>query len=248
MGDAPFALTPIQTTCGAPITFTSSNTNVATVSGSTVTLVGAGQTVITASQSNLPGFEDFVVAPSQAQTLYVRATQTISFGALVPKVVNSGAFALTATASSGLAVSYQSSNTNVARVTGSTVTLLAPGTTVITASQEGNPLRVAAAANVAQTLTVIAQPLSAEDVSFQGPANLGYDGTAKGYTAQAGFVAKIAAGGLNSAAILKNGTVLVWGDPSYGKCDPPAGLNAVEKLSVGDSHILAMQGPDQGLY
>ena len=246
MGDAPFALTPVQTTGGAPITFTSSNTNVATVSGSTVTLVGAGQTVITASQSNLPGFEDYVVAPSQAQTLYVRATQTISFGALAPKVVNSGAFALTATASSGLAVSYQSSNTNVARVTGSTVTLLAPGTTVITASQEGSPTTFAAASNVSQTLTVIPQPLSAEDVSFQGPANLGYDGTAKGYTAQAGFVAKIAAGGFNSAAILKNGTVVVWGDPSYGKCDPPAGLNAVEKLSVGYSHILAMQGPNQG--
>ena len=246
MGDAPFALTPVQTTGGAPITFTSSNTNVATVSGSTVTLVGAGQTVITASQSNLPGFEDYVVASSQAQTLYVRATQTISFGALAPKVVNSGAFALTATASSGLAVSYQSSNTNVARVTGSTVTLLAPGTTVITASQEGSPTTFAAASNVSQTLTVIPQPLSAEDVSFQGPANLGYDGTAKGYTAQAGFVAKIAAGGFNSAAILKNGTVVVWGDPSYGKCDPPAGLNAVEKLSVGGSHILAMQGPNQG--
>jgi len=246
MGDAPFALTPVQTTGGAPITFTSSNTNVATIEGSTVTLVGPGTTVITAAQTSEPGYENYVVPPSQTQTLYVRATQTISFGALAPKVVNSGAFALTATASSGLAVSYQSSNTNVARVTGSTVTLLAPGTTVITASQEGNPLRVAAAANVAQTLTVIAQPLSAEDVSFQGPANLGYDGSAKGYTAQAGFVAKIAAGGFNSAAILKNGTVVVWGDNRYDKCDPPAGLNAVEKLSVGDSHILAMQGPNQG--
>lgn len=246
MGDSSFSLTPTQTTCGAPLRYVSANTNVATIEGSTVTLVGPGTMVITAAQTSEPGYENYVVPPSQTQTLTVRATQTISFAPLASKVVNSGAFALTATASSGLPVSYQSSNPDVARVTGSTVTLLAPGTTVITASQEGSPTTFAAAPNVSQTLTVIPQPLSAEDVSFQGPANLGYDGTAKGYTAQAGFVAKIAAGGRNSAAILKNGTVVVWGDPSYGKCDPPAGLNAVEKLSVGESHILAMQGPNQG--
>ena len=246
MGDSSFSLTPTQTTCGAPLRFVSANTNVATIEGSTVTLVGPGTTVITAAQTSEPGYENYVVPPSQTQTLTVSATQTISFAPLASKVVNSGPFALTATASSGFPVSYQSSNTNVARVTGSTVTLLAPGTTVITASQEESPATFAAAPNVSQTLTVTPQPLSAEDVSFQGPANLGYDGTAKGYTAQAGFVAKIAAGGRNSAAILKNGTVVVWGDPSYGKCDPPAGLNAVEKLSVVESHILAMQGPNQG--
>ena len=246
MGDAPFALTPVQTTGGAPITFTSSNTN-----------VGHGERVhghFGGCRTNgdyrepvqPPGIRrlrgGFLPGPDPLRACH----PDDFFWSLGPEGGNSGAFALTATASSGLAVSYQSSNTNVARVTGSTVTLLAPGTTVITASQEGSPTTFAAASNVSQTLTVIPQPLSAEDVSFQGPANLGYDGTAKGYTAQAGFVAKIAAGGFNSAAILKNGTVVVWGDPSYGKCDPPAGLNAVEKLSVGGSHILAMQGPNQG--
>ena len=248
MGEAAFPLSPTQTSGGVPVVFTSSNTNVATVTGATVTLVGPGETVITASQSGAPGFENFAVAASQSQTLTVRATQTISFAPLASRVFSTGPFALTATASSGLPVSYQSSNPNVARVTGSTVTLVGPGTTVITASQEGNPVRFAAAPNVSQTLTVTAQSLSSGDVTFDGPAQLGYDGTAKAFTARAGFVEKIAAGAWNSAAILKNGTAVVWGDTSFGKCDPPAGLTAVEKISIGPSHILAMQGPNQSGY
>ena len=42
MGDSSFSLTPTQTTCGAPLRFVSANTNVATIEGSTVTLVGPG--------------------------------------------------------------------------------------------------------------------------------------------------------------------------------------------------------------
>lgn len=248
MGEAAFPLSPTNTSCGAPVVYTSSNTNVARISGSMVTLVGAGETVITASQASVPGFENFIVAASQTQTLNVRATQTISFAPLGSKVFSSGPFALTATASSGLPITYQSSNPNVARVSGSTVTLVGPGTTVITARQEGNPLRFAAAPDVSQTLTVTAQSLSSADVTFDGPAQLGFDGSAKAFTARAGFVAKIAAGAWNSAAILKNGTAVVWGDTSFGKCDPPAGLTAVEKISIGQSHILAMRGPNQSGY
>ena len=249
VGDGPFALSPTNTTCGAPITFTSSNTNVARISGSTVTLVGPGESVITASQSTQAGFSNYVVAATQTQTLTVRSTQTISFAPLAPRVITSGPLGLTATASSGLPVTYQSSNTNVARISGSSVTLVGVGTAVITASQEGDPKKFASAPNVSQTLTVTPQSLNADDISLQAPAILAYDGTAKGFTAQASFVAKIAAGGNNSAAILKNGTVVVWGDESFGKCDPPAGLNAVEKISIGGNHVVAMQGPpNQGGY
>jgi len=51
LGDAPFALTaPVSNSNGA-FTYSSSNPAVATVSGSTVTLVGAGTTTITATQA-----------------------------------------------------------------------------------------------------------------------------------------------------------------------------------------------------
>jgi hypothetical protein len=51
LGDAPFALTdPVSNSTGA-FTYTSNNPAVATISGSTVTIVGAGTTTITATQA-----------------------------------------------------------------------------------------------------------------------------------------------------------------------------------------------------
>ncbi len=68
-----------------------------------------------------------------------RAAQTITFDALPVKLSTTPPFHLTATASSGLTVSYTSSNTAVATVNGNTVTLTGnSGTTDITASQSGN--------------------------------------------------------------------------------------------------------------
>jgi hypothetical protein len=64
--------------------------------------------------------------------------QTITFAPLAPVAFGSGNFNLTASASSGLAVSYVSSDPLVATVSGSTVTIVGVGTTSITASQDGN--------------------------------------------------------------------------------------------------------------
>jgi hypothetical protein len=83
-----------------------------------------------------------------------RAAQTITFGSLPAMTYPGGAtFNLAATASSGLDVSYASSDTTVATVSGSTVTILKAGSTIITASQAGGDNYNAAPA-VTQTLTV----------------------------------------------------------------------------------------------
>ncbi|NDB96579.1 MAG: LamG domain-containing protein, partial [Verrucomicrobia bacterium] len=78
--------------------------------------------------------------------------------------MDEGSFTLNATASSGLAVSYTSSNTNVATVSGSTVTLRSAGTSTITASQAGNS-NWNVAANVPQTLTVQARDSDGDGVT-----------------------------------------------------------------------------------
>ena len=80
--------------------------------------------------------------------------QTITFGALASKAYGDAAFSLTATASSGLAVSYTSSNTAVATVSGATVTIVGVGSTNITASQAGDGTWLAATP-VVQGLTVM---------------------------------------------------------------------------------------------
>jgi len=82
-----------------------------------------------------------------------KASQTISFGALSAVSDTTEPFALTATASSGLPVSFASSNSLVATVSGNVITIVGVGSTTITASQAGNASYNAAAA-VPQLLTV----------------------------------------------------------------------------------------------
>jgi hypothetical protein len=67
-----------------------------------------------------------------------KADQAITFDPLASKTEGEPDFDLLATASSGLDVSYESSNELVATVDGITVTIVGVGTTTITASQLGN--------------------------------------------------------------------------------------------------------------
>jgi autotransporter-associated beta strand protein len=103
-----------------------------------------------------------------------QATQTITFDALPAKTTADAPFALTATASSGLAVSYTSSDPLVAEIRGSTVTIKAGGSTVITASQSGNA-NFSPAADVPQTLTVNATFAGQFDFEPHDGAALSFD-------------------------------------------------------------------------
>jgi hypothetical protein len=103
---------------------------------------------------------------SLVATLVVnRLSQSISFGALPAKVVGDAAFSLTATASSGLPVSFASSDPSVATVSGNTVTIVGPGTANITASQPGNATFLAAS-SATQPLTVAALPPPTGTIQF----------------------------------------------------------------------------------
>ena len=111
-------------------------------------------------------------AGDSAYTSTVSATtskldQTITFGAIAGKTFGDAPFALDATASSGLAVSYESSDTGVATISGNTVTLVAPGSVTITASQSGNA-SYAPAANVSQGLVIAAPTAAAPVISPAG--------------------------------------------------------------------------------
>ncbi|WP_299125319.1 MBG domain-containing protein [uncultured Tenacibaculum sp.] len=81
-----------------------------------------------------------------------KANQVITFGALSNVTYGDTSFNLTATSDSGLGVTYSSSDTSVATISGNTVTIVGTGSTTITANQVGNINYNAA--NVQQTLTV----------------------------------------------------------------------------------------------
>ncbi|NEU07291.1 hypothetical protein GZH53_03100, partial [Flavihumibacter sp. R14] len=85
--------------------------------------------------------------------------QTITFDALDPVTYGVSAFDLSATATSGLAVSFTSSNTSVATVSGTTITIVGAGATTITATQGGS-VAYNTAISVPQTLTVNTKALA----------------------------------------------------------------------------------------
>jgi hypothetical protein len=115
--------------------------------GTAPTDAGTYPIVATVDNANYEG--------SVTATLTVaKADQTITFTALPGKMFGDPSFVLSAATSSGLGISYTSSNTSVATVnSGGTVTLVGPGTTTISAAQSGNS-NYNAATTVIQTLTV----------------------------------------------------------------------------------------------
>ncbi len=148
--DVPFTL-PATASSGLTVSY-SVLSGPASVNGNTVTLDGvAGTVVVEASQS---GNDDYTVAPSVEQSFEVnQQSQTIDFPSIADKLTTDAPFTLSATASSGLTVTY-SVLSGPASISGNTVTLDGvTGTVVIQASQSGNDDYIAAS-NVEQSFEV----------------------------------------------------------------------------------------------
>ena len=141
VGDANFTLTKPITNSNGVFTYTSSNTSVATISGSTVSVIGLGIAIITASQSQgtHPEFSDRVIYNNLSITCSLtvsKATPLISSFNITEKIFGTAPFILTPlTSNSPGSISYTSSNPEVATISGSTVTINSAGTTNITATQ-----------------------------------------------------------------------------------------------------------------
>ncbi len=138
------------------VTASSSNASVATVAYSastrtsgvlTVTGVSAGSVNISVSDRN----------PAKTVSVTVtKAAQTITFGA-APSVTVGGTGTLSATASSGLAVTFTSTTTGICTVSGTTVRGVAVGTCIVAANQAGNG-SFNAATQVTQSFTIAPAP------------------------------------------------------------------------------------------
>jgi parallel beta-helix repeat protein len=153
-GDPAFALSATSSS-GLPVVFRVME-GPAIITNNTVTLTGAGTVTIAALQSGNNSFyaanpvlRSFTVS---ANTPSAKTAQTISFGSLSFRTWGVPPFALTATASSGLPVSYRVVS-GPAVVLNRTVTLIGVGTVVIEATQPGNNM-YNAAPSVTRSLTV----------------------------------------------------------------------------------------------
>ena len=150
-----FTLADITVTNGAASNLNSSGAayavSITPTAAGTVTISVAANTATDAAANNNTASNLFSIVYQTG-----KFDQTITFAALPNKQLNDAPFVLTATASSGLTVSYASSNTAVATVSGATVTIVAAGTTTITASQAGD-VSFNAATPVPQNLVVDAK-------------------------------------------------------------------------------------------
>ena len=116
---------------------------------------------------------------SASGTLVItKANQTITFAALANKTFGDPPFTVSATATSGLAVTFAVGASDKCTIAGATVTLTGAGSCTVTASQAGDA-NYNAAAPVAQSFTIAP---AAATVTLNGLSQT-YDGTPRVVTA-----------------------------------------------------------------
>jgi hypothetical protein len=207
-------------TSGLPVTFTIDPvaSSVCTIAGSTVSFIGAGTCVIDANQA---GNANYNAAPQAQQSFAVgKGNQTISFTSTPPAVpVVGGTYTVTATATSGLPVTFTSATPAVCTISGSTVTFIGTGTCTINANQAGNA-NFNAAPQVQQSFTVNQAPqiTSANSVSFTSTVPGSFTVTTTGFPTGASMVIT-ETGALPSGVTFvnnNNGTATLAGTPAAG--------------------------------
>ena len=137
---------------GLPVTYTVANNGVCSVSGFSVSFLNQGSCQITVSQA---GNNVFSAAPQVSGTITVGVpliAQTITFNPIPPSNVGVN-LTLTATASSGLQVSYVVIPNGNCSVSGNVLTLLNSGQCGVVAMQIGNSV-YSAAPEVGQVILV----------------------------------------------------------------------------------------------
>lgn len=152
----PSGTVPLNATGGAsgePVTFASNSTDVCTVSDSTATMVSAGVCSITASQAGNTNYE----AASDVTDSFnlTQGANAITFIGPPDTPFLDGSVDVSATAHSGLPVSFATTTAPICSVAGNTVTFNSTGVCSITASQAGDS-NYGAASDVVQTFLVTA--------------------------------------------------------------------------------------------
>jgi len=166
VGDPPFTVAATSNSPGA-ITYTVVS-GPATISGSTVTLTGAGTVTLQASQA---ATGTYASGTQDATFTVAKEPQTITFAQPASPVTYGVApITLSASASSGLAVTF-SVLSGPATVSGNVLTITGVGTVVVAADQPGNTT-YAAAPEVTHSITVYAGPATVAVTANPSPVFL----------------------------------------------------------------------------
>jgi uncharacterized protein YjdB len=149
-----FTLSPPTSNRPGAFSYASTNTSIATVSGSTVTILQAGTVVIVATQTETT---NHTASNIHATLIINKANPSVNFNIAAQTYSSFGTFTLTQPVSNSPgAFSYASSDITIASVVGTDVTILRSGTVIITATQTETTNYNAAIINA--TLTVNKAP------------------------------------------------------------------------------------------
>ena len=139
---------------GAAVSASVPGTVSSILTGGSATQTNAGTYAVTANftPTDTTNYNSLTAASAGNFVISV-ADQTITFNTLSDKVLGDSDFIVSATASSGLTVSFSSQTTGVCTVSTATVHIITTGTCTIRASQSGNS-SYNAAPNVDQSFTI----------------------------------------------------------------------------------------------
>jgi gliding motility-associated-like protein len=208
-GDADFNAGATAST-GEAIIYSGYNPAVVTIVNGKIHITGAGTTTITATVAASGNYSN---TPSRSQTLTVnKANQQIAFS-FIPVQLKGTTYDLSQviTASSGLPVSFTSSDDNIATVSGSILSALHIGKTTITATQAGNA-NYNAAAEATGTVTVNDQ--AGDDIVVHQAVSPNSDGI-NDYL----YIEGINNYPQNSVVLFNRNGVLIWEGSGYDNGD-----------------------------
>ncbi len=162
-GDAPFSLSA-SSTSGGEISYTSNNTDVASISDNTVTIHDAGSILITLHQAASTGF----TSTTANITLTINSLNTIISDFIDLNIVYDGTFqTLSSISPNNGTKNYSSGNSSVATSVGNSLFILGSGTSTLSVSQDAYQGYSAATATALLTVSsTCASSLCHPDGSF----------------------------------------------------------------------------------
>ena len=132
-GSSSFQITHPTSNSSGSFSYTSSNLSVATIIDNIITIVGAGNSIITASQTETENYNSGTIETTFQVN---KASPTITSFSIPPGIFGYSSFQITQpTSNSSGSFSYTSSNTSVATITDDIITIVGAGNSIITASQ-----------------------------------------------------------------------------------------------------------------
>ena len=148
---------PSETPGGLPLTYTAGPSDVCTVSGNVVTLVGVGTCEVVANQAG----DDTHLPATATQEFEVTAiAQSLTITGLTSTALDAGPVELAATTPGGLPLTYTAGPSDVCSVSGTTITLIGVGVCNVTADQVGDATHAPATASASFAVTLIQQTIT----------------------------------------------------------------------------------------